>query len=268
MSHNINPFESPREVGRAVSDSPSEPSGPPAHSYRSSQPAGGVVMVLFATVVITHLLAAGLQYQEIDLLRRDHSETRPTPGEVQVISELHDLVIVGSVVAGLTSEIAFIVWFLFAHRNLPALGNTRLAWSPGWCVAAWFIPIGNCFLPWLIMREISRGSSPTGIDDKYRQYAGVSPWVDVWWGTVVLILCLRISPLFLVSPDSVDSVVRGKWLNVGANLAGALNAVLAILVVWNVVNNQEKRYILAQQRAMMAPAATTFETSAATPSLP
>jgi hypothetical protein len=70
---------------------------------------------------------------------------------------------------------------LIANHRL--LGRPGSKWSPGWAIGAWFVPPGAIYaVPWLIFKELWRGSDPANVpnDPNWRQRA-VSPIVHVWW---------------------------------------------------------------------------------------
>ena len=52
------------------------------------------------------------------------------------------------------SAVAVPMWMHRAFRNLPALGEQGLRWSPAWAAGAWFIPFANLFIPYRVMREL------------------------------------------------------------------------------------------------------------------
>ncbi|MBO0837848.1 MAG: DUF4328 domain-containing protein, partial [Actinobacteria bacterium] len=54
---------------------------------------------------------------------------------------------------------AIAVWTYGAYRNLPALGAGGLSWSPGWGAGAWFVPIANLFVPYLVTRQVWLGTA-------------------------------------------------------------------------------------------------------------
>jgi Domain of unknown function (DUF4328) len=47
-----------------------------------------------------------------------------------------------------------------AHRNIEALGVTKLRFSHKWAIIWWFIPIFNLWKPFLVMKEIWKESDP------------------------------------------------------------------------------------------------------------
>jgi hypothetical protein len=52
------------------------------------------------------------------------------------------------------AAIAVPMWMHRAFRNLPALGEQGLRWSPAWAAGGWFIPFANFVIPYLVMREL------------------------------------------------------------------------------------------------------------------
>jgi Domain of unknown function (DUF4328) len=67
------------------------------------------------------------------------------------------IVLLGAFVAvvGLVGgAIAVPMWMHRAFRNLPALGEQGLRWSPAWAAGGWFIPFANFVIPYQVIREL------------------------------------------------------------------------------------------------------------------
>jgi hypothetical protein len=67
------------------------------------------------------------------------------------------VVLVGLIIgtAGLVgAAVAVPIWMHRAFRNLPALGEQGLRWSPAWAAGGWFIPLANFVIPYRVMREL------------------------------------------------------------------------------------------------------------------
>jgi Domain of unknown function (DUF4328) len=67
--------------------------------------------------------------------------------------------------------------------NLRRLGRSDARWAPGWAIAGWFCPPCAIYvIPWLMFRELWRGSDPAvpAFDGSWKQ-GRVPPLVDVWW---------------------------------------------------------------------------------------
>jgi len=55
-------------------------------------------------------------------------------------------------IAYIASAVFFLRWFKTAYHNLGQKTDVRR--SSGWAIGSWFIPIGNLFIPYQIMKEI------------------------------------------------------------------------------------------------------------------
>lgn len=52
------------------------------------------------------------------------------------------------------SAVAVPMWMHRAFRNLPALGEQGMRWSPAWAAGGWFIPFANFVIPYQVMRVL------------------------------------------------------------------------------------------------------------------
>jgi hypothetical protein len=78
------------------------------------------------------------------------------------------LSLVGQAVAG----ILVIMWLTRARANADALYGARHRLAAGWAIGGWFIPIGNLFLPVVVVLDLVKASNPTGQS---------LPQVWMWW---------------------------------------------------------------------------------------
>jgi hypothetical protein len=68
-----------------------------------------------------------------------------------VVVVLGEIVFVAGFVGG---AIAVPMWMHRAFRNMPALGEQGMRWSPGWAAGGWFIPIAWFWIPYQVLREL------------------------------------------------------------------------------------------------------------------
>ncbi|RZK00190.1 MAG: DUF4328 domain-containing protein [Novosphingobium sp.] len=71
------------------------------------------------------------------------------------------------------------MWVYRAHANLRAAGIDDLAFSPGWAVGWYFVPVATFVQPFKAMRElwsVSLGQYESFGDD-------ADPQIKLWWGT-------------------------------------------------------------------------------------
>ena len=120
------------------------------------------------------------------------------------------------------------IWMHRAYRNLPALGVGGLTWSPGWAAGAWFVPGANLFVPYLVAREIWRGSGGNG-----------GSLLALWWAA-----WLTAGTLLLLSQAFyAGSAVAGDLLLMAAELALAVAAVPFIRFVRSVTRHQTEHHL-------------------------
>jgi hypothetical protein len=251
MNNDVNPFESPREA-KLLPPTDLAAEGRCLSEYRSARGCAKAATVFLIVVLVTKFLVAGYQFRILQMLDDVQHGTTPTSSAVQGALIRHLSVSVCDIVAYIASGISFIVWFFRVHRNLPSLGNEGLKWSPGWTIGAWFIPLANWILPYLVMCEVWNGSNPANIDNKRRQNTRVSAWVTFWWAAFVSMSCLNATVFVTSLGYSVAFTVYGGQILLGGSCLAVVGDLLAIVVMWFVVENQEERFKLSWQRAVEA----------------
>src|SRR5688572_1405567 len=142
----------------------------------------------------------------------------PTTGisEVSTYGPVFAFVLGGSVmllgVFFLLAVVPIALWIYRAHANLREAGLSELAYSPGWSIGSYFVPLANFVIPFRAMRELhnrSHGEGPWQAD---------SPVADVasWWschlaaGLVLMValfvaLLATIPNLYVIQPPGVNT---------------------------------------------------------------
>lgn len=82
----------------------------------------------------------------------------------------------------LTVGVLTMIWMFRLARNHESIGRLGATWSAGWAIAGWFCPPMLTVIPWLMLRELWKGSDPTiaPFDTTWKQ-AKVGPITTVWW---------------------------------------------------------------------------------------
>jgi hypothetical protein len=150
---------------------------------------------------------------------------------------------VGSAVGVLVIPIAVLtmVWMYRMAANLRRYGRPGQTWKPGWAVGGWFLPpCGIYAIPWLMFRELWKGSDPAvEPNDPNWKRGSVNPLIDLWWVVYGLL------PLAgLVSAAGIGQTVRTGtvrslaerlrdygWLNIVLTVVGMVATVIYIGVV-------------------------------------
>jgi hypothetical protein len=83
------------------------------------------------------------------------------------------------IVTLLATAVVFIVWFHRARVNAEVFAPHAFTKGRGWAIGAWFVPIGNLFLPRRIVREIWDASAQAAPDGSWRQVSQVP--LSLWW---------------------------------------------------------------------------------------
>lgn len=85
-----------------------------------------------------------------------------------------------TLLALLLAGVLFMAWSGRARRNLDGIPGAVPAYTPGWTIGAWFIPLGNLIMPARVIADIATHSTP---DDVAQRRLKRLVWV--WWGCYV-----------------------------------------------------------------------------------
>ena len=83
----------------------------------------------------------------------------------------------------LVAMVMFVVWFYRARVNAEGHGWPQRR-SPGWAIAAWFVPVVNLWFPFQIMADIWRA----GLPGPQRANRAILP--GIWWACLLAFFCL------------------------------------------------------------------------------
>jgi hypothetical protein len=146
--------------------------------------------------------------------------------------------------------IAWCVWQHRAHANLRAFGRSGLAFTPGWAVGWWFVPVAWLWKPFQAVRELWKASDPSTESLGWRS---VRTWAPIGWWWMCWIASGVISGAGTAQRGSdIDATITGDTLVMAALALQVVAAVLAIAII---------RQVMARQAALA-------QTSAGTPALP
>jgi hypothetical protein len=143
---------------------------------------------LFATAALVLLAAAA---QALEAAKFDRFwRTR----DLQALAELGNAENLSAGALGLVALLSLVVgpltiiWFYRAYRAVLDRGPAGPAWSPGWAIGGWFLPLGNLIIPRLVFGEIDRMSNPENgpppIGGRWRDTASLAA-AHWWWALFV-----------------------------------------------------------------------------------
>jgi hypothetical protein len=149
--------------------------------FRQTTGLAMVVMVLLGANALMDLAALWSSGEFIALVDRLIEEEKNPEAEPVAEADLdaHDdqeatlaLTALGTLIA---TGVMWLVWWHKRYANLPALGATRLASTPGGAVGIWFIPILNLVRPYEIAQEMWRFTAPGEKPEPTREPPPVPP---------------------------------------------------------------------------------------------
>ena len=158
--------------------------------------------------------------------------------------------------SGITPIIAFIVagvlflrWLARASMNLQSLGTETQKFSPSATVLSWFIPVANLLMPYLVVKEIWKGSHPDEVpnSDDGQRTPPMSPLIGPWWITWIVAELIG----YAAFPQwSYDTLSNGQIV-ADAVMEGSLvvSLVLVVILTQQITKNQERKYAQRQDQA-------------------
>lgn len=239
MESSPNPYASPQFAGTPVAAKQSLVK--PTRPFRSLQGIAMIIVVLLAICGVVDVLAIGSSYMQIQLLQSALGGGFIAPQEAEANDAREAIVALAQLGATLLTAIPYLIWMHRAHGNLPALGATKLQYSPGWAVGGWFVPFLNLVRPYQVTQEIWKYSQPD--EPGLEQQPTGSAYVGWWWGLWILSgiggqISFRVG---LNAGDDIEQLMLATWIDLGVGVIGIPLALLAIVVVRGISNNQEQR---------------------------
>jgi hypothetical protein len=134
--------------------------------------------------------------------------------------------------------VLLIIWMWRSAHNAQALGRVGQRLSPGWAIAAWFIPLANYVLLYILYSDLWRSADPsTSRGDAWRTLPG-SWTLRAFWIFYVIGPLMVIAPAVLAVTGVTDESTTQTLLIVGG-VVGAVAALLNIVVVREITARQE-----------------------------
>lgn len=201
---------------------------PPPHlGFQPVHGLGVALRVIFFGWIALTGFGLWVQYQERqalqDLVDRG---VRYDPFEPIVVDERAAAVQLLILFATLVTGILFLVWFRRLYRNLPALSeNGRpTAYTSGWAVGWWFVPIASWWFPKTMVDEVYRRTTPKG-----RPAAAPPALYLVWW--ILFIASSMPIAAWLIRIEGYDDLLQVnliETLAIGAQLGAAIFASVVV----------------------------------------
>lgn len=225
------------------------------HLLRSPNGLARAVVVLLGIVIVTDLIAvvAGL------MVRNGYTSTmfgdRP-----YVINDAQAYANVLYGVAGalqslamLATAVLFILWFQRVRLNAEVFDADEQRMKPGWAIGAWFVPIGNLWLPRRIAAGIWAASGRTDTEGSLRTVSQAP--LNLWWTAWVIdLVFVRYTSRRYEQAETPQEIVDAAGLIIASDVLDIVAAVLAILFVRKLTAMQRERAALGPYPLSTQPA--------------
>jgi hypothetical protein len=142
----------------------------------------------------------------------------------------------------IVTGIVFAKWTHQAVVNSRGFGSKSMKYTPGWAAAYYFIPIINIYKPYKVMMEVWKVS----MNPNNWQNQGGTLLISFWWYSWIIVgyVGIAVSKQFFKS-ETLEAYIQAYQLYIAHDVANFIVALLAILVVNTIYNNQ-KRLVIAQ----------------------
>ena len=156
---------------------------------------------------------------------------------------------------GLLAAVFLLIWLYRAERNARSLGAEGMRYSEGWSVGWFLMPVASLFMPYFVLRELWKASSPNATGEWRR--TAVSPILGIWWAVCIIHGMLQYSPIPVLLGDrtlvcALDFAKKGipnlavafREFALGrliSDLVEIAFCVLTVLVVVRIADLQERR---------------------------
>ncbi len=215
-------------------------------AFVSGLRSGRSTIVLLIALMAFILVAIAFNYRQLDLIQSVIKGERIEREEVIAIESFFFL---GNLLHGLLSFgvfISFLIWFRLAYCNLPALGATKLAYTQGWAVVGFLVPVLNLETPYRIASQVWNGSDPDYLDAESWMSLNTPSIVKWWWGFWIARICFGwIIYQLMRTPFDETGILSVKVILV-SNLVEFAVALLTLFLV----NGVNKRQAIKSERLL------------------
>ncbi|WP_406206934.1 DUF4328 domain-containing protein [Streptomyces decoyicus] len=194
---------------------------------RSPNGLANAVTVLLALVIAVDVFAvyAGLNIHA--LLGKLLSTTRR---ELAQGDDLYGLSGTLQLVCTLATAAVFIVWFHRVRVNAEGFARDMCTMNRAWAVGAWFVPIGNLWLPYRFAKEVWDASAQSTADGAWREVSHRR--VTAWWTTWIAALAVdRVGASLYKNAETPQALQQATSVVMLSDLLDIAAAALGILFV-------------------------------------
>jgi hypothetical protein len=146
-------------------------------------------------------------------------------------------------IANVATAILFLRWTYLTKKNTTALGASGLAFSPGWSVGYYFVPVLTFWKPYQALKETFQASHPE-FREKWKE-APRPGLLPLWWA-IWLINCFLGQAIFRASlgADTIPKFIAAS----GMTVLSTLIDLPLVAVVWVLVSTLQRWQIAKFER--------------------
>lgn len=215
-------------------------------SFRSVSGIARWLIILLVAGALIDAVAVVSTLSQVALLQEVTRTRTLADGAAEANDVRQRMIASCQVVLYLVTAVIFLRWISRAYRNLGALSTWKTAFSPGWAIGSWFVPIINLVRPFRIVRETWWVSTfPLDADRSIEGYKPDAPAaMTAWWAMYLITAVLgqmvfRFSSAATTLPELLDL----SYLSIVSDAAGIPTAILAIHVVRLISSRQDAAFV-------------------------
>ena len=230
VSADIRPFRSPVTIARAV--------------Y-------GCLGLLIVTTVVSIVSTSN----ELGMLSQLADGVEVPLAEVQSTVDRQVMILWINLLAYVLTVVAFLFWIHRASANLASLGAVGQSAGPLAAILWWFVPVAYIFMPYIVVKEIWRGSTPPPYpfgEQDWKALPGSSllPW---WWVIWLVSESAYLATVQWVMASNltlrIDAIRFADQWYLLAHVLNILAASLCFMVVWRITRHQGRKAAFTEPTA-------------------
>ncbi|GAB2779493.1 hypothetical protein GCM10027073_10210 [Streptomyces chlorus] len=145
------------------------------------------------------------------------------------------------------TAVVFVIWFYRVRRNADFFALDSCEMKSGWAIGAWFIPIGNLWLPRKVAGEVWNAS--TDWDSEARRTSRTP--MNVWWALFVATwLVDRVAGSAYEDAASAAKLKQAAGMMMFSDVLDAVAAVFALLFVRKLTRMQLDKATARQEQIL------------------
>lgn len=170
---------------------------------------GGVTVGASVTAVVAFLIAIQQRQVYLDARVNSVAERNAFNASESAAGVAFLLGLLG-LLALLVFTVLLIVWSYGAYRFIEGSSAEGRTWSRGWAVGAWFVPVANAVLPFLVLSEVDRVVRAGAHGAVYEwKRTSLSGWFVAWAAVFIGSFAIQLGAfgLQVIGLNDVASVV-------------------------------------------------------------